>query len=72
MRVAVIIEKAEGSVPACVPDLPGCVTMGASLEAVESSLRAAIALPVEGDAPGRLAGPPVRHRGRVLRTGRLN
>jgi predicted RNase H-like HicB family nuclease len=48
MRYAVIIEKAESNFSAYVPDLPGCVTTGASLEEVESNLREAIALHIEG------------------------
>jgi predicted RNase H-like HicB family nuclease len=31
MRYAVVIERAEGNYSAYVPDLPGCVTTGASL-----------------------------------------
>jgi predicted RNase H-like HicB family nuclease len=34
------------------PDLPGCVATGASLEAVEREMRAAIALHLEGLAEG--------------------
>ena len=48
MRYAVIIEKAESNFSAYVPDLPGCVTTGASLEEVVSNLREAIALHIEG------------------------
>jgi predicted RNase H-like HicB family nuclease len=48
MRYAVIIEKAESNFSAYVPDLPGCVATGASLEDTEFSIREAIALHVQG------------------------
>ena len=48
MRYAVIIEKAQGNFSAYAPDLPGCVTTGASLEEVESNIREAITLHIEG------------------------
>ena len=36
MRYAIVIEKAEGNFSAYVPDLPGCVATGATVEEVES------------------------------------
>jgi predicted RNase H-like HicB family nuclease len=48
MRYAVVIEKAEGNYSAYVPDLPGCVATGASLGAVEESIREAIRFHIEG------------------------
>ncbi len=33
MRFAIVIEKAEGNYSAYVPDLPGCVASGDSVEA---------------------------------------
>lgn len=36
-RYAVVIEQAEGNYSACVPDLPGCVTVGDTLEEVEGA-----------------------------------
>jgi predicted RNase H-like HicB family nuclease len=47
-RYAVVIEKAEGNYSAYVPDLPGCVATGATLEAVEEEIRAAILFHIEG------------------------
>jgi predicted RNase H-like HicB family nuclease len=35
MRYAIVIEKAEGNYSAYVPDLPGCVATGPTVEAVE-------------------------------------
>jgi len=48
MRYAVVIEKAEGNFSAYVPDLPGCVATGATVEEVASEIREAIAFHVEG------------------------
>jgi predicted RNase H-like HicB family nuclease len=48
MRYAVVIEKAEGNYSAYVPDLPGCVATGATVEAVEREIRAAIRFHIEG------------------------
>jgi predicted RNase H-like HicB family nuclease len=48
MRYAVVIEKAEGNYSAYVPDLPGCVATGATVEEVESEIRDAIAFHLEG------------------------
>ena len=48
MRYAVIIEKAEGNYSAYVPDLPGCVATGATLEETERQIREAIEFHLEG------------------------
>jgi len=48
VRYAVVIEKADRNFSAYVPDLPGCVATGATVEAVEAEIRAAIRLHVEG------------------------
>jgi predicted RNase H-like HicB family nuclease len=57
MRYAVIIEKAESNFSAYVPDLPGCVATGASLEDTESNIREAIALHVQGMREDGLSVP---------------
>jgi len=41
-KYAVIFEQAEHNWAAYVPDLPGCVTTGASLEETERNIREAI------------------------------
>ena len=41
-RYAVIFERAESNWAAYVPDLPGCITTGASLEETELNIREAI------------------------------
>ena len=48
MRYAVVIETAESNYSAYVPDLPGCVATGATLEATERAIREAIELHLEG------------------------
>jgi predicted RNase H-like HicB family nuclease len=48
MRYAVVIEKAEGNYSAYVPDLPGCVATGTTVEEAESEIRDAIAFHLEG------------------------
>jgi predicted RNase H-like HicB family nuclease len=48
MRYAVVIEKAENNYAAYVPDLPGCVATGETVEAVEEEIRAAIRFHIEG------------------------
>ena len=48
MRYAVVIEKADGNYSAYVPDLPGCVATGATVEDVEAEIRAAIRSHIDG------------------------
>ncbi len=48
MRYAVVIEAAGNNYSAYVPDLPGCIATGASLEETEESIRQAIGLHLEG------------------------
>jgi predicted RNase H-like HicB family nuclease len=48
MRYAIVIEKAEGNFSAYVPDLPGCVSTGATLHEVKENIREAIDLHLEG------------------------
>ena len=48
MRYAVVIEPAEGNFSAYVPDLPGCVATGVTIEEVESDIRSAIEFHLEG------------------------
>jgi predicted RNase H-like HicB family nuclease len=48
MKYAVIFEKGDTSYGAYVPDLPGCVAVGESLEEVKRLIREAIAFHIEG------------------------
>lgn len=48
MRYAIVIERATTNYSAYVPDLPGCVATGATVEEVEAQIREAIVFHVEG------------------------
>ena len=48
MRYAIVIEQAEGNYSAYVPDLPGCVTTGATLQETERNMQEAIAFHLDG------------------------
>jgi len=48
MRYAIVIEKAESNYSAYVPDLPGCVATGTSVQQVEAEIREAIEFHIEG------------------------
>jgi len=48
MRYAIVIEKAENNYAAYVPDLPGCVTTGQTIEETERQMRDAIEFHIRG------------------------
>ena len=48
MRFAIVIEKAAGNYSAYVPDLPGCIATGATIEETEAQIREAIEFHLEG------------------------
>jgi predicted RNase H-like HicB family nuclease len=48
MRYAIVIEAGPGNFSAYVPDLPGCITTGKTIEEVKRNMAAAIALHLEG------------------------
>ena len=48
MKYAVIFAKGDTSYGAYVPDLPGCVAVGESLEEVKRLIREAIAFHLDG------------------------
>ncbi len=58
MRYAIVIEKANGNYSAYVPDLPGCVATGATVEEVEDQIREAIAFHLDGMREDGLPVPP--------------
>jgi predicted RNase H-like HicB family nuclease len=58
MRYAVVIEKAEGNYSAYVPDLPGCIATGPTIEAVEAEIRGAIRFHIDGLKADGLPVPP--------------
>jgi predicted RNase H-like HicB family nuclease len=57
MKYAVVIEKAEGNYSAYVPDLPGCIATGFTVQEVESEIREAIVFHIEGMREDGLAIP---------------
>jgi predicted RNase H-like HicB family nuclease len=57
-RYAIVIEKGESNYSAYLPDLPGCVATGATVEETESLLREAIELHLEGMREDGLPIPP--------------
>lgn len=62
MRYAIVIEAAEGNFSAYVPDLPGCVATGATVEETESQIREAIEFHLEGLRADSLPIPPASSR----------
>jgi predicted RNase H-like HicB family nuclease len=48
MRFAIVIEKTENNYAAYVPDLPGCVATGMTLEETEQQIREAIEFHIRG------------------------
>jgi len=48
MRYAVVIEKVENNFAAYVPDLPGCIATGPTIEETEQLIQEAIALHLRG------------------------
>jgi predicted RNase H-like HicB family nuclease len=47
MQYAIVIEKAPGNYSAYVPDLPGCVAAGETIEEVTRTIQEAITLHLE-------------------------
>lgn len=48
MRYAIIIEGEPGNYSAYVPDLPGCVTVGDTIEEITREMHEAIQFHIEG------------------------
>ncbi len=47
-KYAVVIEHGENNLSAYVPDLPGCITTGKSVEEIEQNILEAIEFHLEG------------------------
>lgn len=58
MRYAIVIENAGPNYSAYVPDLPGCVATGATVDEVEREIREAIEFHLEGLREDGSAIPP--------------
>jgi predicted RNase H-like HicB family nuclease len=48
MRYAIVIERAVGNYSAYVPDLPGCVATGKTVDEVQREIREAIRFHIDG------------------------
>ena len=57
MRYAIVVERAENNYSAYVPDLPGCVATGHTIEEIEREIREAIEFHIEGLIEDGLAIP---------------
>ena len=62
MRYAIVIEKATNNYSAYVPDLPGCVATGATIEEVEAEIREAIEFHLEGLREDGTPIPPAQSK----------
>lgn len=58
MRYAVVIEKAENNYSGYVPDLPGCIATGHTVQEVEAEIKSAIEFHIEGLLADNLPVPP--------------
>ena len=56
-KYAVVIERGENNLSAYVPDLPGCITTGRTIEEIGENIREAIQLHLEGTAEDGEAVP---------------
>lgn len=57
MRYAIVIENAGANYSAYVPDLPGCIATGATIEECEKQIREAMEFHLEGLREDGLAVP---------------
>ncbi len=48
MRYAVVIEKTQSNYSAYVPDLPGCVATGETIQEIKQEIATAISFHIEG------------------------
>ncbi|MCP5198353.1 MAG: type II toxin-antitoxin system HicB family antitoxin [Gammaproteobacteria bacterium] len=57
MRYAIVIEKAGSNYSAYVPDLPGCITTGQTVQETEQQIREAIEFHLDGLREDGLPAP---------------
>jgi predicted RNase H-like HicB family nuclease len=62
MRYAIVIEAAKDNFSAYVPDLPGCIATGNTVEETERSIREAIEFHLEGLREDGVPIPPASSR----------
>jgi predicted RNase H-like HicB family nuclease len=62
VRYAIVIENAAGNFSAYVPDLPGCVATGSTVEETERAIREAIQFHLDGMRDDGMPIPPPTSR----------
>lgn len=62
MRYAIVIETGKNNFSAYVPDLPGCIATGNSVEETETSIREAIEFHLDGLREDKLPIPAASSR----------
>ena len=62
MRYAIVIEDAGGNYSAYVPDLPGCVATGSTVEETEGAIREAVEFHLKGLRADNLPVPAASSR----------
>jgi predicted RNase H-like HicB family nuclease len=67
MEYLVVVEKGQNSYGAYVPDLPGCVAVGASRREVLKLIRESIALHVQSLRDAHEPVPPPASESRLIR-----
>ena len=58
MRYAIVIEQAANNFSAYVPDLPGCIATGSTIQEVEEQIREAIVFHLDGLREDGTPAPP--------------
>src|ERR1700724_30994 len=71
MRYAIVVERAANNHSAYVPDLPGCIATGVTMEETEQLIREAIELHLSGLREDGLPMPPTAEQIRLRRGGDL-
>jgi predicted RNase H-like HicB family nuclease len=62
MKYAVVIEPAKNNFSAYVPDLPGCIATGKTIQEVEATIKEAIQFHIEGlQSSGEPVPQPTNH-----------
>ena len=61
MKYAVVIEQVQSNYSAYVPDLPGCVATGTTVEDVEIQILEAVEFPLDGIRQDGESIPPPRN-----------
>ncbi|MFP4436344.1 MAG: type II toxin-antitoxin system HicB family antitoxin [Chloroflexaceae bacterium] len=66
MQYAIVIEQAQNNYSAYVPDLPGCIATGQTIEDVTREIQAAIQFHLEGLRAEGLPIPPATSEVRMV------